>query len=242
MTTSACSRVNTTTAAISGVALALGLVVAPPATHDSAMTRSGVATSLLETTVSIQLASLSQSIALSAGPASSVDHPSTASATAAATTNPLQNVAVAALALAAAPVWYIGFPVTLPLSLLLGVGVLQLVNLFPIGFGAGGQINPVTILLGGAVAGLAIFAGGPLAIALGSLSSLASPAAARATTASALRTGVSARRGANNVAARSAKPTAARSAAASSRGATAEARTASASGPMTSSEKRYRRR
>lgn len=244
MIKSACSRFNTATAAISGVGLALGLVVAPPAAHDSVIQRSGTTTSLLQTTASIQLASLTQSVVLSADTATGVDHPSTASATASATANPLQNLVIAGLALALAPVWYVGFPVTLPLSLLLGVGTLQLFNLLPRGFGAGGSINPVTMLFGGALAGLGIFAAGPLAVAFSSISSLASPTSAAATTASAIRTGASARRAANSIAARSVSASGLRdrSAAASSRRAATDARADSASGPMTSSQKRYHRR
>lgn len=244
MTKSACSRFNTATAAISGVGLALGLVVAPPAPHDSVVQRSGAAAPLLQTTASIQLASLTQSVVLPADTATGVDRHSTASATAAATANPLQNLVIAGLALALAPVWYVGFPVTLPLSLLLGAGTLQFINLLPRGFGAGGSINPVTILFGGALAGLGIFAAGPFAVVISAISSLTSPSSAAATTASALRTGASARRAANGIAARSVSPSRLRhrSVAASSRGAATDARADSASGPMTSSQKRYHRR
>jgi len=71
----------------------------------------------------------------------------------------LEAVVTVSLAAAAMPLWYVAFPVTLPLSLALGGLLIELVDI-------GGLDTPVTAILGSVALGAGIFAAGPLGFAL----------------------------------------------------------------------------
>lgn len=190
----ALSRMTTTAiAAASGVAVALGLVAAPPNGSDVMGARFETALVQLRAAVSPYDSATFNTIGTPAAALITSDAttspmtPVAASSVAAATgdTNVLQNLVIGALAAVAAPFWYIGIPVTLPLSIAVGIGFIEFVNLLPRGFGAGGSINPVAGALLGAVVGVGIYAVGPLAIvgaAIGAIFAPATSATAAATT------------------------------------------------------------
>lgn len=169
-------------AAATATVVALGLVSLPPERHASAIARTEVAAVQLQAAVSTQIATLVHASAASTPSAAETTAPANPQASATGDTDALTAIATAAIAIAAAPLWYLAFPVTLPLSVIGGIALLNFLDGLPLGFGGGGQGNPITLSLIGALLGLGAFVVGPPALAISAVSSLfnapATPAAA----------------------------------------------------------------
>lgn len=111
------------------------------------------------------------------------------SAAAIAIPDSLRNVAIAALGVIGSPLWYVGLPVTLPVSIALASQLLDLYSLFSVALGglfgnpfadpnpifAPGQRGITTLLLG-----LRIFAAGPFLVVRSALAGLITPGGAEA--------------------------------------------------------------
>jgi|GEM_PF-1591795 len=164
-------------AAATAAVVTFGLVTLPPERYDSAIVRTEVAAVQLKAAVSTQIALLAGATATTAAPAAA---PAAPQASATGDANPLTAIATAAILIAASPLWYVGFPVTLPLSVIGGIALFGLINALPLGFGGGGQGNPLLLGLVGAVIGAGFFAVAPFALAIGQISSLSSTTAAAA--------------------------------------------------------------
>lgn len=159
--------------------LALGLVTALPERYEPVIARTEIAAIQLQAAVSTQIAALANAAATTTAPsgAATASAVGSASPQASATggTDAVTAIATAAIALAATPLWYLAFPVTLPLSVIGGIAFFNFLNALPLGFGGGGQGDPITLSLIGALLGLGAFAVGPPAVAVSALSSLFSP-------------------------------------------------------------------
>ena len=152
--------------------VALGIVTAPLGPPASAITHTEVAAIQLQAAVSTHIATLVNASAASAPSAAEMIAPVGPQASATGGTDALTQIATAAIAIAAAPLWYLAFPVTLPLSVIGGIAFLNFLNGLPLGFGGGGQGDPITLSLIGALLGLGAFIVGPPALAIGAVSSL----------------------------------------------------------------------
>lgn len=154
--------------------VALGLVTTPPDRYEPVIARAEVAAIQLQAAISTQVATLANAAATStlfapAGTDVAIDPPSPrASATGPA--DALAAIATAAIALAATPLWYVAFPITLPLSVVGGIAAANFSAVWSVAVGGG--YDPVVFSLIGAVIGLGLFAVGPLGIAVGAISSL----------------------------------------------------------------------
>jgi hypothetical protein len=165
----------TATAAI----VALGLVTVPPARYDSMTARTEFAAVQLKAAVSTEVVALANTLPIGR-PAGLSDAAAVAplSPQAAATSDSnvwtLETVAIVALAIVGTPLWWLGFPVTLPLSLIFGgiaAGVgLDLINKFyqidcftcgP----APSQVGSLSSLIAGIPLGLLTFAVAPILLA-----------------------------------------------------------------------------
>ena len=164
--------------------LALGLVTASPERYEPVITRTEFAAIQLQAAVSTQVATLANAAATTTTPSGAATASAVGSASpqasATAGTDAVTAIATAAIALAATPLWYLAFPVTLPLSVIGGIAFFNFLNALPLGFGGGGQGDPITLSLIGALLGLGAFAVGPPALAVGALSSLFSPSSVSA--------------------------------------------------------------
>lgn len=166
-------------AAAAASVVTLGLVSAPPQGYEPLITRTEFAAIQLQAAVSTQAAALAGATATP---------PSAAAAADAVTDIPLpslsfnggsglQAIATAALTLALTPLWYLAFPVTLPVAVIGGAILVNGFNSIPFGnttiFGAlFGALGPIGASLVGAALGLGAFAVGPLALIVGSLQSV----------------------------------------------------------------------
>lgn len=174
------AKVGAATAAV----VVLGAVTVPSDQHASPIIRTEVAAVQLQAAVSTQIALLVSASAASTPSAAATAAP--ADLQAAATigtdligTDFLTTVATAAIAVVGAPLWYLAFPVTLPLSVIGGLAYFNVADELP--FGLGGQFDPIARSLIGAFVGLGAFFVGPPALAFGALASFvtaATPAAA----------------------------------------------------------------
>ncbi len=158
-------------AAAAVAVVAAGLVAAPPQPGRSAATRVEVAAVQLQAAVATEVGAV---IDVAGEIVPGADVPS-ASATGQQT---LAALAGAVLAVALAPVWYVGFPVTLPLSVIGGIAMMQLVNYLPPFLGAGGTLDLLQVVGIGAVVGAVFFVTGPIIVGATAISSLLVPAAA----------------------------------------------------------------
>ena len=166
-------------AAATASVVALGLLAAPPERYESSTLRTESAVVQLRAVASTQIIALAAAVKTLPASASATPYeaaildsaPPQASATG--SNDALTAIATAAIALVAAPFWYLAFPVTLPLSVVGGLAFAQLANALPAGFGLGGRGDPLTLGLLGAALGLGAFVVGPLGFAFGALSSLA---------------------------------------------------------------------
>lgn len=164
--------------------VAVGLVTMPPERSGFMLPRSQFAAVQLSAAVSTEVAAVVDS-----SPRIAVSEPSAAAAInlpakqAAAVTaqNLLQTLAIGALAIVGAPVWWVAFPVTIPLSVIGAGAFINLVAAFgrlDCGFCAAPSVGEqlVTGLTFGIPFGLLFYAAAPISLAISAISSLLSPA------------------------------------------------------------------
>ena len=149
-------------ATATAVIVALSLVTVPSERYDSVIARTEFAAVQLQAAVSTQIASLAGAAVTAAASAATPAAPQ-ASATQA-ENDTLKIIATAAISLVVAPLWYLAFPVTLPLTLLgSAFGFGSLLAAFSIG--TGGSVSLPGYHLVGALLGVPFFLVAPFAIA-----------------------------------------------------------------------------
>ena len=158
-------------ATASAAIVAFGLVTVPPDRYDSVIARTEFAAVQLQAVVATEVAAIGNAAprgaATSRLSAASIASPVSVQASAISPTDALTVLATAALGIIATPLWWLAFPVTLPISFILAAQFAQTNTAVSSIFGA-----PLFTLLGG----LYNFALGPLALAFTSLIPLLYPA------------------------------------------------------------------
>lgn len=159
-------------AAATAIMLTLGMVTVTPERLGPVSLRTEVAR------IQLQAAALSTQVAALANTTTprpeaataATGSPASPQASAVGTTDPLTAIATAAIAAVAAPIWYVAFPVTLPLSVIGGMTIFSISSLWITA--VGGTPDPGLNLILGAAVGLGFFAVGPLGVALNAIASL----------------------------------------------------------------------
>lgn len=156
----------------------------PPERSGFMMPRSEVAAVQLSAAVSAEIAAVVDSSARSAvsapSAAASIDLPAKQAA-AVTPQNLLQTLAIGALAIVGAPVWWVAFPVTIPLSVIGAGAFINLAATFgrlDCGFCAAPSVGEqlATGLTFGIPLGLLFYVAAPISLAISAISSLLSPA------------------------------------------------------------------
>lgn len=183
MVVSVANRFKTAVASTAAVVTTLGLVTIPSHFGDPGVRRIGLGTVQLSSVVTTDVAAV-----LNTGDLQSIAE-TKASATAADSSGPniLQNLLYGAIALAATPIWYVGFPVTLPLSIAGGIALMQIFSSLSLGFGGAAKPDILTVFGTGAFLGLAFFAAAPLVAVYSAINSIFTPAASSAAATAARR-------------------------------------------------------
>lgn len=169
-------RCRSAVALASASVVALSLVITHPDRNEPVIARAELAAIQLQAAVTTQVATLANSAMPATSPeavATAAVTPASAQASATGFAESLGTNALAAIAVAATPLWYLGFPLTLPFSVVGGITLLNISSIFAVA--VGGTPDPVFNSLLGAVLGLGIFAVGPLAVAYGLISGAAGP-------------------------------------------------------------------
>jgi len=151
--------------------VACGLVTATPDRHGLPTIRNEAAhVQLQAVAVSTQVAALANTPGTSNSLVASAEGPAQTQASAVGTTEAVTAIATAAIALAAIPLWYLAFPVTLPVSVIGGIALFNLSSFWAVVTGA--KYDPIAYSLIGAAMGLGFFAVGLPIIAVSAISSL----------------------------------------------------------------------